>query len=268
MCPFRIPLDLFHNYSRSHIDYYSHPILKLNFFFLLDNIDSRSIRRNDLTKRPRELRSDEFHELAKHGRDRFLVPGEFRSRFDKWELLVLLPLYVATFLPFPFSSSSYHFESSWRVISVCLDNDDTPGFAISLKTMLDNFDGDAMAARKAYCGLEAIVKNPDGTQLTLYVADAFDDAWVLTPNSIDVMYNSVSFFSRFTLSKIDLLEDADDPLGDNQTVLEIVWKSHDEQERCGQERFVAIHWEPECQVSLLPLFLYLLLTNPLTWFCR
>lgn len=57
------------------------------------------------------------------------------------------------------------------------DNNDTPGFAISLKTMLDNFGGDAMAARKAYCGLEAIVTNPvTGTQLTLYVADAFDDA--------------------------------------------------------------------------------------------
>jgi hypothetical protein len=71
-----------------------------------------------------------------------------------------------------------------------------------------------MAARKAYCGLEVLVNNPDGTQLTLYVADAFDDKcdeypspcnvslvltlffvlsrWVLTPTSIDVMYNSVS----------------------------------------------------------------------------
>ncbi|GAA5874700.1 hypothetical protein JCM16303_002956 [Sporobolomyces ruberrimus] len=88
-------------------------------------------------------------------------------------------------------------------------NDDTPGFAISLKTMLDNFDGDAMAARKAYCGLEAIVKNPDGTQLTLYVADAFDDAWVLTPNSIDVMYNSFSkLFGKVTTNKNDVVKNA------------------------------------------------------------
>ncbi|GAA5925771.1 uncharacterized protein JCM15063_005113 [Sporobolomyces koalae] len=88
-------------------------------------------------------------------------------------------------------------------------NDDTPGFAISLKTMLDNFDGDAFAARKAYCGLEAIVTNPDGTEMTLYVADAFDDAWVLTPTSIDVMYNAFStLFGRVTTNKNDVVKNA------------------------------------------------------------
>ncbi|GAA6011917.1 hypothetical protein JCM11491_000102 [Sporobolomyces phaffii] len=89
-------------------------------------------------------------------------------------------------------------------------NDDTPGFAISLATMLANFDGDAMAARKAYCGLEAVVTNPaDGTALTLYVADAFDDAWVLTPTSIDVMYNSFSkLFGRVTTNKNDVVKNA------------------------------------------------------------
>ena len=61
-------------------------------------------------------------------------------------------------------------------LSLYSDNDDTPGFAISLKTMLADFGGDEMAARKAWCGLEAIVTNPStGQQLTLYVADAFDD---------------------------------------------------------------------------------------------
>jgi hypothetical protein len=47
--------------------------------------------------------------------------------------------------------------------------------------MIANFNGDAMAARKAYCGLEAIVTTPDGTELTLYVADGFDDAQVINP---------------------------------------------------------------------------------------
>ncbi|GAA5893773.1 uncharacterized protein JCM6883_003631 [Sporobolomyces salmoneus] len=89
-------------------------------------------------------------------------------------------------------------------------NNDTPGFAISLKTMLDNFGGDAMAARKAYCGLEAVVTNPTtGEQLTLYVADAFDDAWVLTPTSIDVMYNSFSkLFGRVTTNENDVVKNA------------------------------------------------------------
>lgn len=88
-------------------------------------------------------------------------------------------------------------------------NDDTPGFAISLKTMLANFGGDAMAARKAYCGLEAVVTNPDGTELTLYVADAFDDTWVLTPTSIDVMYNSfIKLFGSSTSNKNDVIKNA------------------------------------------------------------
>ncbi|GAA5893963.1 RlpA-like double-psi beta-barrel domain-containing protein [Sporobolomyces salmoneus] len=89
-------------------------------------------------------------------------------------------------------------------------NDDTPGIAISLKTMLANFGGDAMAARKAYCGLEVIVTNPDsGTELTLYIADAFDDAWVLTPTSIDVMYNSFSkLFGKQTSNKNDVVKGA------------------------------------------------------------
>ncbi|GAA5844283.1 hypothetical protein JCM3766R1_002897 [Sporobolomyces carnicolor] len=85
-------------------------------------------------------------------------------------------------------------------------NDDTPGFAISVGTMIANFGGDAMAARKAYCGLEAIVTTPDGTELTLYVADGFDDAWVKTPTSIDVMYNSFTkLFGKATSNKNDVI---------------------------------------------------------------
>ncbi|GAA5880301.1 hypothetical protein JCM16303_003887 [Sporobolomyces ruberrimus] len=85
-------------------------------------------------------------------------------------------------------------------------NDDTPGMAISVGTMIKNFGGDAMAARKAYCGLEAIVTTPDGAEHTLYVADGFDDAWVKTPTSIDVMYNSFTkLFGRATSNKNDVL---------------------------------------------------------------
>ncbi|GAA5862926.1 hypothetical protein JCM8547_003623 [Rhodosporidiobolus lusitaniae] len=65
-----------------------------------------------------------------------------------------------------------------------------PGFAPSLKTMLNNFGGDAMAARKAYCGLEAEITTADGKTVTLYVADAFDDTWVRTPASLDIIHGA------------------------------------------------------------------------------
>ncbi|GAA5820184.1 hypothetical protein JCM3770_004813 [Rhodotorula araucariae] len=76
--------------------------------------------------------------------------------------------------------------------SWCLSpyNDAVPGFAISLKTMLADFGGDETAARKAYCGLEAVVTTPNGVSQTLYVVDAFDDAWVRTPTSVDVIYDA------------------------------------------------------------------------------
>lgn len=57
-------------------------------------------------------------------------------------------------------------------------NDATPGFAISLASMLADAGGDATKARQMYCGLEAIVTTPSGKTVTLYVADAFDDAYV------------------------------------------------------------------------------------------
>ncbi|GAA6005300.1 hypothetical protein JCM10207_002931 [Rhodosporidiobolus poonsookiae] len=77
-------------------------------------------------------------------------------------------------------------------------NDNVPGFAISLKTMLNDFGGDAFAAREAYCGLEAIVTAPSGKSMTLVVADAFDDAWVRTPGSMDVVYNAFMKLNGYT----------------------------------------------------------------------
>ncbi|GAA5969843.1 hypothetical protein JCM8115_005800 [Rhodotorula mucilaginosa] len=86
--------------------------------------------------------------------------------------------------------------------------DAVPGFAPSLKTMLSNFNWDYEAAAKAYCGLEAIVTTPDGRTATLYLADAFDDTWVRTPSSIDVVIGSFAqLFGRETTNKNDVVKD-------------------------------------------------------------
>lgn len=72
------------------------------------------------------------------------------------------------------------------------DDDSVPGFAPSFATMLASFDQDSVAAKRAFCGLEAEVYSPrTGKTVTLYIADAFDDKWVRTLSSIDVMYDSV-----------------------------------------------------------------------------
>ncbi|GAA5820187.1 hypothetical protein JCM3770_004814 [Rhodotorula araucariae] len=76
--------------------------------------------------------------------------------------------------------------------------DTTPGFAISLNTMLADANGDATLARQKYCGLEAIVTTPEGKSVTLYVTDAFDDTWVRTPTSIDVVYNAFGNLLGYT----------------------------------------------------------------------
>lgn len=58
--------------------------------------------------------------------------------------------------------------------------------------MLASFDQDSVAAKRAFCGLEAEAYSlRTGKTVTLYIADAFDDKWVRTPSSIDVMYDSV-----------------------------------------------------------------------------
>lgn len=75
--------------------------------------------------------------------------------------------------------------------------------------MLNNFGGDYEAAAKAYCGLEAIVTTPDGKTATLYIADGFDDTWVRTPASIDVIYDSFAqLYGSTTSNKNDVVQGA------------------------------------------------------------
>ncbi|GAA5860368.1 hypothetical protein JCM3774_000394 [Rhodotorula dairenensis] len=86
-------------------------------------------------------------------------------------------------------------------------NDNTPGVAISYKTMVDSAGGDEMAARKMYCGLEVEVTTPEGRSATLIVADAFDDKWVRTPTSLDIVYNAFGqLFGRTTDNKNDVIQ--------------------------------------------------------------
>ncbi|GAA6063338.1 hypothetical protein JCM10212_003924 [Sporobolomyces blumeae] len=88
-------------------------------------------------------------------------------------------------------------------------SDAVPGFAPSLKTMLANFGGDYVSAATAYCGLEAIVTTPDGRNATLYLADAFDDTWVRTPSSLDIVFGSFPLlFGRTTTNKNDVVKQA------------------------------------------------------------
>mgnify|MGYP001581198646 FL=1 len=81
-------------------------------------------------------------------------------------------------------------------------SDSSPGFAPSVGTMLKNFGGDYEKAATAYCGLEAIVTAPDGTTSTGVILDGFDDAWVLSPGSIDLMYNFVRSFPLFLPARL------------------------------------------------------------------
>lgn len=75
---------------------------------------------------------------------------------------------------------------------ISIPQDNTPGFAPDVTTMLNNFGGDYLKAGPAYCGLEAEFETPDGRKITLYIADGFDSKWVLTPTSVDIVYNHVS----------------------------------------------------------------------------
>ncbi|GAA5911367.1 hypothetical protein JCM8208_005232 [Rhodotorula glutinis] len=88
-------------------------------------------------------------------------------------------------------------------------DDSVPGFAPSLKTMLSSFSGDAQAAKTGFCGLWADVYSPKtGSTTKLMIADAFDDTWVLTPASIDVIYGSFSvLFGSSTDDKKDVVKD-------------------------------------------------------------
>lgn len=75
--------------------------------------------------------------------------------------------------------------------------------------MLNNFGDDYQKAATAYCGLEAVVTTPDGKSETLYIADAFDDTWVRTPASLDIIYGSFSkLFGSTTNNKNDVVQGA------------------------------------------------------------
>ena len=85
--------------------------------------------------------------------------------------------------------------------------DATPGFAPSLATMLAAAGGSADKARELFCGLEAVVTSASGEKLTLYIADAFDDTWVRTPSSIDVIHPFFNtLYGKATNDKDDVLK--------------------------------------------------------------
>ncbi|KAL4728169.1 hypothetical protein ACLX1H_004905 [Fusarium chlamydosporum] len=72
-----------------------------------------------------------------------------------------------------------------------------PLFAVSLKAMggatwASNPTAWREQTRK-YCGLEALVTDPStGKSKLMYIGDAFDDAWVRSPGSIDIMIDAFS----------------------------------------------------------------------------
>merc|ERR550539_40727 len=92
------------------------------------------------------------------------------------------------------------------------------GFAPSLNTMTGGTGAvwsDNPAIRKsyedsaaAYCGLEALVTNPNtGVSKLMYIIDAFDDTWVRTPGSIDIMDNAwTELTGRPTNNKNDVIQ--------------------------------------------------------------
>ena len=126
------------------------------------------------------------HELYRYQleRDRKLVPHQQRRRLDQ----------RCAFLPsLPRSPADVHSGHSWCGFPY---NDQVPGFAPSVGTMLRNFGGSYERAATAYCGLEARFTTPDGKTATLFITDGFDDTWVRTPASVDVVIGSVSRFCK------------------------------------------------------------------------
>ncbi|GAA5910441.1 hypothetical protein JCM6882_007357 [Rhodosporidiobolus microsporus] len=88
-------------------------------------------------------------------------------------------------------------------------NNDMPGFAPSLNTMLKTFNYDSQKAKNAYCGLEAVITTPDGREATMYIVDAFDDTWVRTPSSLDILHGVFSrVYGSWTDSKNDVVQGA------------------------------------------------------------
>ncbi|KAJ3125176.1 hypothetical protein HK098_000550 [Nowakowskiella sp. JEL0407] len=61
---------------------------------------------------------------------------------------------------------------------------------------------------KRYCGLEAVVYNPNnGRALTMYITDGFDSKWVRTPGSIDIHKQKWDYlFGRESWNKNDVIQ--------------------------------------------------------------
>lgn len=87
-------------------------------------------------------------------------------------------------------------------------DNNTPGFAPDVTTMLNNFGGDYVAAGVAYCGLEAEFTNPaNGMTTKLFIADGFDSKWVLTPGSVDIMTGAFPLlYGKQTDNKQDVVQ--------------------------------------------------------------
>lgn len=86
--------------------------------------------------------------------------------------------------------------------------DSVPAFAPSLKTMLSNFNDVYEDAGRAWCGLEAKFMAPNGNEALLVIGDAFDDAWVLSPGSVDIIYESFAkLYGKETSNKEDVIKE-------------------------------------------------------------
>jgi len=83
------------------------------------------------------------------------------------------------------------------------------GTAIPVGTMIDAFGGDATAAMKGFCGLEIQALNPaNGNVVTMYVVDGFDEAWVLTPSSMDLTIAAfTALYGSFDNNKDTVVKD-------------------------------------------------------------
>jgi hypothetical protein len=96
--------------------------------------------------------------------------------------------------------------------------DHTPGFAPDLAQMSQGTLAVYPHPRweefgREYCGLEAIVRNPDtGVEMTLYITDAFDPKWVRSRGSIDIHINA---YQRLTQSQV---------LDKNRVIKAVEWR--------------------------------------------
>lgn len=90
--------------------------------------------------------------------------------------------------------------------------DSSPVFAPDISIMTNGTNAvwghpDWVTYGTTYCGLEAKVYNPKtDTTILLYVGDAFDHAWVVSPGSIDIMIHSYDvLIGYYPLDKNDVI---------------------------------------------------------------